>query len=185
MTPNLLSAYAEPNRRYHTLAHIQACLAELDAVPGLSARDDRLLRHALWWHDAIYDARRSDNEARSAEMARRDLTALGFSAGEVEEIARLILLTRGHSVEPGDRLGALMVSIDLSILGAAPADYDRYAAGVRHEYAHVPEDAFRAGRGRVMRHFLETPILFAAPEFSARLDAPARANLARELATLS
>lgn len=185
MTPALLSAYAEPHRRYHTLAHIQACLAELDTVPGLSARDDRLLRHALWWHDAVYDARRTDNEARSADMARHDLPPLGFSAEEVEEVARLILLTQGHSVEPGDRLGGLMVSIDLSILGAEPVIYDRYAAGVRQEYAHVSDAAFCAGRARVLHHFLEAQALFAAPEFNLRLEAQARDNLRRELATLA
>ncbi len=182
MTPALLSAYAEPNRRYHTLAHIQACLAELDAVPGLSARDERLLRHALWWHDAIYDPRASDNEARSADWARAELD---LPADEVDEVARLILLTAGHQVAADDQLGALMVSIDLSVLGAPAAIYDAYSEGVRVEYAHVPDEAFRAGRARVLRHFLDAEVLFPAPQFSARLDAQARANLARELAGLT
>lgn len=181
MTPALLAAYAEPQRHYHTLAHIEACLAELAAVPDLSARDERLLRHALWWHDAIYDPRADDNEARSADWARRDLAML---ADEVEEVVRLILLTAGHQVTPGDRLGALMVSIDLSVLGAPPDVYDCYAAGVRAEYAHAPDDAFRAGRSRVLRHFLAAQTLFPDPAFAARLDGQARANLRRELEAL-
>ena len=181
MTPALLAAYAEPHRRYHTLAHIEACLAELAAVPDLSVRDERLLRHALWWHDAIYDPRANDNEARSADWARAELDLPPDEAGEV---ARLILLTAGHRVDPGDRLGALMVSIDLSVLGARADIYDAYVAGVRYEYAHVPDDAFRAGRARVLRHFLETETLFPDLAFAARLEVRARANLARELAEL-
>lgn len=102
----------------------------------------------------------------------------------MEEIARLVLLTKGHSVADGDRLGALMVSIDLSVLGGDPAAYDAYAAGVRQEYAHVPEPVFRAGRARVMRHFLEAPVLYAEPAFRARLEDKARANIAREIAAL-
>jgi predicted metal-dependent HD superfamily phosphohydrolase len=184
MTPGLEAAYAEPRRRYHSRAHIEACLDELAAVPDLSEQDRRLLTWALWWHDAIYDPTRSDNEEASAELARRDLPALGATPGEVDEVARLVLLTKGHSVTDSDRLGALMVSIDLSVLGGDPAAYDAYAAGVRHEYAHVPEPAFRAGRARVMRHFLEAPVLYAEPTFRARLEDKARANIAREIAAL-
>jgi predicted metal-dependent HD superfamily phosphohydrolase len=184
MTPALEAAYAEPHRRYHGRAHIEACLNELAAVPDLSDRDRRLLTWAIWWHDAVYDPRRADNEEVSAEMARRDLAGLSADPADIEEVARLILLTKGHAVADGDRLGALLVSIDLSILGADRAAYEAYAAGVRHEYRHVPEDAFRGGRARVMRHFLEAPALYADPAFRARLEEPARANIAREIAGL-
>lgn len=184
MTPALEKAYAEPHRRYHARAHIEACLAELAAVPDLDERDRRLLTWAIWWHDAVYDPTRPDNEERSAEMARRDLPALGASDADVAEVERLILLTKGHTVEQGDRLGALLVSIDLSVLGGAPATYDAYARGVREEYAHVPEAAFRAGRKAVMQRFLEAPVLFADPAFRQRLEASARANIAREIASL-
>jgi predicted metal-dependent HD superfamily phosphohydrolase len=185
VTPALEAAYAEPNRRYHTRRHIEACLERLDAWPGLSADDRRRLRWAIWWHDAIYDPRRSDNEARSAELARSDLPGLGASPDDVAEVARLILLTAGHAVGPGDRLGAALVSIDLSILSAAPEDYDAYAAAVREEYAHVPDDAWRRGRAAVLRRFLDTPSIYPDPAFAAAHEAPARANLARELAALA
>ncbi|HYE44808.1 MAG TPA: phosphohydrolase [Caulobacter sp.] len=185
MTPALEAAYAEPHRRYHGRAHIEACLRELASVPDLSERDRRLLTWALWWHDAVYDPMRADNEEASAEMARRDLAGMGADPADIEEVVRLILLTKGHAVAEGDRLGALMVSIDLSILGAEPAAYDEYAAGVREEYGHVPEEAFRAGRGRVMRRFLEAPVLYADPAFRSRLEESARANITREVAALS
>ena len=62
-----------------------------------------------------------------------------------EEVVRLVLLTAGHEVEPGDRNGAVLVDADLSILGAPPERYARYAADVRAEYAHVDDDGV-AGR---------------------------------------
>ena len=185
MTPALEAAYAEPHRAYHTRAHIGDCLAKLAAVDGLSAADRRRLEWAIWWHDAVYDPTRADNEDLSADLARRDLPALGASADDVDEVVRLILLTKGHTVTAGDRLGALMVSIDLSILGVEPAAYDAYAAAVRREYAHVPDAAFRAGRRAVLERFLAEPVLFADPDFAARYDAAARANLTREIAALS
>lgn len=183
-TPVLDAAYAEPHRRYHTRAHIEACLTALDEVQDLDETTRRRLVWAIWWHDAVYDPTRSDNEDASAAMARRDLPALGASTEDVDEVSRLILLTKGHTVPADDPAGALMVSIDLSILGAAADDYDAYARAVREEYAHVPEAAFRAGRARVMRHFLDAPVLFADPTFRVRLEERARANIAREIRAL-
>ena len=120
MTPELERAYAEPHRRYHTRRHIEQCLALLDQVDELMDSERRVLTWAIWWHDAVYDPTASDNEAKSAELAKAALRDLDASIHEREEVARLIRLTAGHAVEPEDRLGEILVSIDLAILGAAP-----------------------------------------------------------------
>ena len=185
MTPALEATYAEPHRRYHSRAHVEACLALLAGQVDLSEDDRRLLTYAIWWHDAVYDPTRSDNEAVSAGMARKDLLALGESEAVADEVARLILLTKGHTVDPEDLIGGLLVSIDLAVLGGAPEAYDAYAEGVRVEYAYVPDDAFRAGRARVMQHFLDAPVIFPNSDFRARLEDRARMNIARELAGLT
>ncbi len=177
-------AYLEPHRRYHTLVHIEDCLARLAATPGLDDRERGLLVQAIWWHDAVYDPLRPDNEARSADLARQALAAADASEADIAEVERLILLTKGHTVEAGDRLGALMVSIDLSILGAEPAAYAAYARAIREEYAAVPDEVYRAGRARVLEAFLTAPTLFPDPAFAQALDAPARRNLAAEIDSL-
>jgi predicted metal-dependent HD superfamily phosphohydrolase len=184
VTPKLRRAYDERHRRYHTRRHIEDCLRKLAAWPGLAARERRLLTWAIWWHDAVYDPTASDNEARSADLARADLPALGATSAEAEEVARLILLTAGHHVPDGDALGAVLVSIDLSILAAERAGYDAYARAVRAEYAHVPDDAWRRGRAAVLQRFLDAPVIFPDPAFAAAHEAAARANLERELASL-
>ena len=184
MTPALERAYAEPGRRYHTRRHIEDCLEKLAAWPNLTGAERRVLGWAIWWHDAVYDATASDNEVQSADLARRDLPALGATPDEVDEVARLILLTAGHAVAEGDRLGEVLVSIDLSILAAEPAAYDAYVRGVRAEYANVPEEAWRRGRGAVLQRFLDTSTLFPDPTFRAAHEPLARANLRRELSAL-
>jgi predicted metal-dependent HD superfamily phosphohydrolase len=93
-------------------------------------------------------------------------------------------LTKGHTVEPGDRLGALLVSIDLSILGAAPEAYDRYTRQIRQEYAFAPDDLYRTGRTAVMRRFLEARAIFPDPALSHRFEAVARENIRREISRL-
>src|SRR5262249_22011217 len=72
------------------------------------------------------------------------------------EVGRLIRLTKTHDVAAGDPLGAIMISIDLSILGADVATYDAYAAAIRQEYAHVPDAAYRSGRAAGL-HRLSAP----------------------------
>ena len=181
----LKARYGEPHRRYHAWAHIEACLAELDQLHGLDGRERRLLEYALWWHDAVYDPRRGDNEEQSAELARTELAGLGEPVEVRDEVARLILLTKGHEVGPGDRLGALLVSIDLAILGAPDEAYRAYAAAVREEYAFVPEDAFRAGRAAILGRILASPAIYPDPAFAARLEQRARANLAAEIERLT
>ena len=184
MKQELRAAYAEPHRHYHDIRHIEACLGELTALEGLSADERRILEYAIWWHDAVYDPTRSDNEEQSAVLAERELAQLDVDPATRETVARLIRLTRDHKVAPGDRLGTLLVSIDLSILGRPAAEYDVYAAAIRGEYAHVPDAMYRTGRAAVLRRFLAVPAIYPDPEFRRRYEQQARANLAREIARL-
>jgi len=175
----LVAAYAAPDRHYHNLAHIEDSLAALTRVENLSPREREILSAAIWWHDVIYDATRADNEELSAQLAeahvRKDIA---------DEVGRLIRLTKTHDVARDDRLGAILISIDLSILGAEPARYDAYAAAIRQEFIHVPETDYRAGRARVLGQFAARPVIFPDAAFAARYDRQARENLARELASL-
>ena len=184
MTPSLEAAYAEPHRRYHTRRHIEQCLALLDEVPDLMDSERQVLTYAIWWHDAVYDPTAKDNEAQSADMARRDLRDFDVSIHAREEVARLIRLTAGHKVEAEDRLGEILVSIDLAILGADPAEYDVYAQAVKAEYGHVPDEAWRQGRPAVLKSFLEAEFIYPDLDLRLRFEAQARENLAREIASL-
>jgi predicted metal-dependent HD superfamily phosphohydrolase len=178
------SAYAEPHRRYHTERHLDDCLRQLEQVLDLMEQERRMLRWAILWHDAVYDPARSDNEERGADLACRELTACGVDEDTSGEVRRLILLTKGHRADESDRLGALLVSIDRSILGSDEARYREYVSGVRQEYAHVPEDAWRTGRAAVLRHLLDADPLYPEPTFRDRLEAQARRNMEQELKAL-
>lgn len=182
---DLIARYGEPHRRYHTMTHIEDCLVQVEASTDLTAHQRDLLTDAVWFHDAIYDPTRSDNEVESAQLAVDCMTADARTASDIAEVERLILLTAGHSVTAGDDLAARLVSIDLSILGADPDRYDAYARDIRAEYARVPEALYRAGRAVVLRRFLEADVLFPDPVWAGRLDKQARANLRREIADLT
>lgn len=182
----LLTAYREPHRAYHTTEHIAALLALL-TVHGGSARDPDALKLAILYHDVVYDPRRSDNEAVSADLARRGLTALGVDAALVERVVQLVLATQhgAHVPDTMDTDLALLLDLDLSVLAAPTDDYDAYAAAIRCEYAHVPGLLYRPGRRRVLQMFLDADQLYLTPSLKLAWEPPARANLAREIRALS
>lgn len=177
----LLARWREPQRHYHTVDHLTAMLSIVDAEGGADT-----VRLATWFHDAVYDPRSPGdaNERESADLARAELTGLGVPAAVAGEVERLVLLTAGHAAAPGDGDGELLCDADLAVLARPPAGYDDYAAAVRREYAHVPDELFRLGRAAVLRSLLDLPALYRRPALAERWEAPARANLERELASL-
>jgi predicted metal-dependent HD superfamily phosphohydrolase len=180
---DLIARWSQPHRQYHTTDHLAAVLSVVDRYADLVADADAV-RLAGWFHDAVYDPRAGDNEERSARLAEGRLPNAGVPAGRVAETARLVRLTAGHEVADDDRAGALLADADLAILAADRGDYDRYAAAVRREYAHVPEDAFRAGRTAVLESLLAFPVLYRIVSPRPEWEARARANLERELRAL-
>ncbi len=177
------SAYEEPHRVYHTLEHIRDCLQQLDDAPsGDQGRD--LVETAIWFHDLVYDPGSPDNENRSAAAAGRMLEAAGLTPKLVEEIGRLILLTR-HLDPPADSGGRLLCDVDLSILGRAPPEFAEFERRIRAEYVRVPEPEYRTGRAQVLQRFLERRPLYATAYFRDRYEAPARLNLQDALRRLA
>ncbi|GAA3101391.1 hypothetical protein ACFQ0X_24400 [Streptomyces rectiviolaceus] len=181
---DLLTRWAEPQRRYHTTAHLAAVLDHIDVLEE-HADDPELVRLAAWFHDAVYAPDRSENEERSARLAERALPEAGLSPGRTAEVARLVRLTVTHDPADGDLNGETLCDADLAILAAAPDAYAAYAAAVREEYAFVPDEDFRAGRAAVLRQLLALPRLFRTPYGVAQWEGPARANLATEMDLLS
>ncbi|HLD65106.1 MAG TPA: hypothetical protein VJA19_03590 [Pseudomonas sp.] len=177
----LLTAYGEPQRAYHTAAHIDACLGHFDAWRALAVHPDRV-ELALWTHDLVYDTQRQDNEAASAAQTCAWLGQAGL-AEHAPEVEELILATR-HQQAPSEPDAALVVDLDLSILASPPESYGRYEAAIRAEFAWVPEPLFRVGRGKVLRHLLDMPRLYQHPPLAERWEQPARDNLRRALAKL-
>ena len=178
----LLARYREPHRAYHTLQHLEECFAALDLLGNACERPAEVAL-GLWFHDAIYDTKRTDNEALSADWAERSAREAGLTHDLAARVRELVLVTK-HDGVPSGADASLLVDIDLGILGAAPARFDEYETQVRFEYSWVPEDGFRSGRIRVLRSFLERPNIYATPRVRAEREARARENLTRSIAQL-
>jgi len=178
----LLAAYAEPHRAYHTRQHLDDCLAQARQARTLCEHPDEVAL-ALWYHDAIYRPRRSDNEARSADWLARDAEMAGVAPASIDRLRALVLATLhdAHPVAPDTRV---LVDIDLSILGAPAERFDEYERQVRREYRWVPQLLYRRGRAKVLDEFLNRSRIYSTDDFADRLENVARANLTRSLAQL-
>jgi predicted metal-dependent HD superfamily phosphohydrolase len=187
----LIARYAVPHRAYHNLGHVLACLELAKTVRGQLAQPG-LTELALWYHDVVYEPRRSDNEEESASLAAHALAGQ-LQPQAVAGIERLILATK-HLAPPAAQPSTAvagpaghttdadyLVDIDLAILGAEPAQFDAYEGAIRREYRWVPGPLYRRGRGQVLESFLSRSRIYSTDQFHRRLEAAARANLARSL----
>lgn len=177
----LTQAYAEPQRHYHNQQHIAECLAELDGARHL-ARQPEVVELALWFHDAVYDPKAGDNEERSAALAVECLRAGGLEqlAGTVSE---LVMATKLHGADAGPD-AALIVDVDLSILGKGETRFAEYEAQIRKEYSWVPKLVFNSKRAGILKRFLARDRIYATEYFSDRYEQIARQNLERSVRNL-
>ena len=180
---DLVLRYDEPHRHYHKLEHIAEMLR---IVPRIAPAGTDLfaIQLAVWFHDVIYDPRSKTNEIDSGEYARTVLANLGLPSQAIIDLIRStdhrVALAPDSPIE-----SQILHDADLAILGASLDRYDRYAADIRKEYTYVPDDQYRDGRRRVLRHFLErTPTIYATKRMREDGEAAARQNLARELSAL-
>lgn len=177
----LAAAYAEPHRAYHTAAHIHEVLHWFDTIwDEVGWRDPASVYLAVVFHDAVYDPTRHDNEARSAELAHQ-------LAGAGPRVVELIELTARHGrLDPADvdHDAAHFLDSDTAILGAPAQVFDAYDAAIAREYAHVEPASYRAGRRSFLEGMIARPRIFLTDFFHTRLEAAARANLARAIARL-
>jgi predicted metal-dependent HD superfamily phosphohydrolase len=177
------AAYDSAGRFYHTWDHVLDCTGKLHDFACESPRAAFL---ALLFHDAVYVAGRKDNEAKSAALAAQLLRAHArLEAHEIGAVERMILATRDHRLGAAQRQSdtAVVLDIDMSILGERWERYRRYADEVRKEYVPVAASArrFALGRMRFLSSLLAGGPIFHTPQGAARWERPARENVVREL----
>ena len=179
----LVACYSEPHRKYHTMQHLNECFANLESVRSFAERAGEI-ELALWFHDAIYDTRRADNEERSAEWARDSALAAGLSGDQASRMYQLVIATK-HDAIPAAGDAAILVDIDLAILGSDEARFEEYEAQVREEYSFVPKPLYQKGRRRILQEFASRQSIYSTEYFQTNYEARARNNIARSLARLA
>lgn len=174
--------YTSPRRHYHTLTHIKTMLHEA-FVHEAEVCDWRAFVMAIFYHDAVYNVLRSDNEEKSARLAAKHLAQINFPSPSIATCEALILVTKKH-ILGANYESSLLIDIDLAILGTEWDTYAEYTRQIRREYSIYPDFVYRPGRRKVLEGFLQRDFIFQTPDFSARLEAKAQQNIRQELSLL-
>jgi predicted metal-dependent HD superfamily phosphohydrolase len=179
---DLVQAYSDSNRYYHTLKHV-GCV--LNTIQTLQAYTQNLvvLELAAWFHDVIYNTQSSDNEEKSADYAGEVLNKLGIPTSCITKVQYLILSTKYHQADDID--SQVLLDADLAILAANPTDYQEYAHAIRQEYAWVSDSNYIQGRTKVLEKFLQRQRIYFTPLMYEILEQAARDNIQAEIEQLN
>lgn len=178
----LQDAYSSKGRYYHTLDHLNVMSNALfEALPDVSQKP--WLVFALFYHDIVYKPLRSNNEEKSAEIAVSRLSDVGVPSSSLDLIREAIHATKGHGVHSNEDINYLL-DADLAVLGSSNEEYQRYSAGIRKEFAVVPDVLYKPGRRKVLHHFLEMKSIYKTASFRLKFEEQARLNITRELKNL-
>ena len=186
----LIQAYMQPHRFYHTLGHIKALLKQAEELP---LNDKAAVRMAIFYHDIIYDTdpdvlssiqsgRTLSNEERSARLAIRDMTDMGFDAATIKKTARMIRLTETHECDHEDDIDTkFFLDMDMSIIGAPAEQYAKYVSQIECEYARVPKEAYMKARTNFINSALKSAKLFCTERYNRQYADQSYKNLQYEL----
>jgi predicted metal-dependent HD superfamily phosphohydrolase len=171
----VIAAYKQAHRHYHNQQHLAECLQKLAELRHL-ANNPAEIELALWFHDAIYDPLRHDNEQLSANWAKSSVLNAGLSGVIADRVYNLVMATQNHLADDNTDT-ALLLDADLAIMGATLPRFRQYEQQIRNEYADVPEAIFKLKRAEILRKFLAQPTVFYSGLFVQRYEAQARHNI--------
>lgn len=175
-------AYSSKSRHYHNLDHLDNLYQQLLPVKE-NIHDWSIILFSIAYHDIIYNPRKKDNEAKSAELAVERLHALLIDENRIAHCKQQILATAGHLVSDNSDIN-YFTDADLSILGAPLSHYLDYAAAIRKEYKMYPGFLYKPGRIKVLKYFLSLDRIFKTSHFHQLYEVSSRSNLLHEIQLL-
>ena len=165
-------AYTQENRHYHTLKHLEYICNELPKL-------DTVTEFAIFYHDIIYDVKRTNNEEKSALLCKERLASLCVDLSIIKDTVALINETKTHN--PSSKANALFLDADLAILGSDNDTYTDYAKQIRAEYIIYNQEEYNTGRKKVLKHFLKKERIYHSNYFYNKYEEKARENIRKEL----
>ncbi len=97
---------------------------------------------------------------------------------------QLILATKHNkSLHTADE--AILVDIDLAVLGSVTTTYGQFEPDIRKEYSTVPGFIFKKKRCQLLQGFLKREYIYHSDQFRESYEQTARHNLKTAIQTLS
>lgn len=197
----LTGLYNSPGRYYHTLDHIQFCLARMEEAKmqpefiSITNRQWDALEIAIWFHDVIYNP-----EAQMVKPGYSELESIEFmfalgidftksshltGSHELQDFSyqllqaeKCIKATINHSKVPDDLLVALMVDIDLSSLALVWSQFQKNTNNVVKEYSLFRDrDMIAVGNAQFLQKMLSAEHLYHTNWGQEKFEEAARSNI--------
>jgi predicted metal-dependent HD superfamily phosphohydrolase len=156
-----------------------------------------LIACAIAYHDAVFDAERSDNEERSAQLWLGDSDGVTMDDADKRWVSDTIRATRDHANRrafdddpdgdgSGGRLRRLardwVLDLDLTPLGEPRRVFERNARLLRREASRSKHAEYEARQQIFFRRLISQERIYHTPVLAAKYEAQARRNIARALA---
>ena len=182
MFEELIELYSYKNRFYHDITHVTSLLKRWEET-RTELNDEEVVYLAIWFHDAIFDTWKSNNEEKSAELAAEFLNKTNFPPSRIEKVVNYILATKTHESNGENDLNYFL-DMDLSILGSEETIYEIYTQQISDEYSFYPTFLYNRGRRKVLNGFLDKEFIYKTKIYRAKFEEQARVNIQAELEKL-
>lgn len=179
----LIDAYLEPQRYYHSLEHIRHCHDMFDQCRAL-LQQPQAIELAIWFHDAVFEPGKCDNERLSADLYLQ-LSAAVHDAPTRALVERLIMATLHDGENLDDSDACYMVDIDLSSFGLPWPEFLRDSNNLRRENARLGDAEYYRKQTGFQTCLLARERFFQTDFFAERYEQQARDNLARFFAQIA
>ncbi|XP_055952850.1 uncharacterized protein LOC129988615 isoform X2 [Argiope bruennichi] len=188
----LKSHYSEDSRKYHTFFHLKHMFNHLESLNN-EIQNKNAVSYAIFFHDAVYDARSQENEEQSIKLFNEFASESGISKKQelVSKVEELILALKAHCTEEHKTEGVFgkddvhyFLDFDISILGSDPVEYKKYTQQIREEYSFLSKEKYNFLRSKVLQLFLQIPNIYATQAFREKYEEQARNNILSEIECL-
>ena len=183
---NLFERYTEVHRYYHRFPHVMRMLKEFEQVKHLCV-NPHAVEMSLWCGRAIYRLNENHNEEKSAVFIEEIMYYARVDEMLINEVTRLILLTKKNETSQKDHDGALRLDIELAVLGSSPEVFSQYERGIEKEYDYVriSRDTFISERKKMLIELIQRKSIYHTEHFRERYEEQAEKNLMRSLEQLA
>lgn len=149
---NLEKRWREPHRYYHTVNHLATMLTDIETnafFKELSKYEKHALMLAAFFHDAVYNPKKDDNEEQSIKVFIK-----AFSKADLkmfDTVCGLIMVTKDRK-RPNTKLKRILWDADNAGFKKGYNHIFKNELLIQKEYAYLPKEKFREGKIK----FLET-----------------------------
>jgi predicted metal-dependent HD superfamily phosphohydrolase len=147
----LKQLWSEKTRFYHNASHLIQILQDIEKnlwFDELQSYEKRALLLAAFFHDAIYDPKKKDNENKSIEFFKASWK--GTDQYVFKEVIKLIETTK-HRKRPINKLEKIFWDADNSGFKHGYALLIKNENLIRKEFSHVPANKYKEGRVKFLK----------------------------------